>query len=331
MKYVAVTQPGGPDVLQVAEGPTPVPQRGEVLIEVEAAGVARADVMQRAGQYPPPPGSSPILGLEVSGVVSALGEGVDGFSIGQRVCALCNGGGYAEYVAVPHGQVLPIPDEWSFIEAASLPENAFTVYDNVFTRARLSKDETLLVHGGTSGIGSTAIMFARAFGAHAIATAGSAKKVAACMEFGADYAMNYREVDFVDEVRRYTDGRGVNVVLDIVGGSYVPRDIHCLAPDGRITCIAMVEAPVAEIDLRQLIMRRASVMGSSLRPRTDAQKAAIAQELRERVWPLLPTRDPIFPVIDSVVTFSDAAQAHRRLESSEHIGKIILVPDPGAP
>jgi len=328
MKYVAFTQPGGPDVLHVAEVPTPIAQRGEILIEVEAAGVARADVMQRAGQYPPPPGSSPILGLEVSGVVSALGEGVDGFTAGDRVCALSNGGGYAEYVAVPLGQVLPIPDEWSFIEAASLPENAFTVYDNVFTRARLSKDETLLVHGGTSGIGSMAIMLARAFGAHAIATAGSAKKVAACMEFGAEYAMNYHEVDFVDEIRRYTDSRGVDVVLDIVGGSYIERDIQCLAHDGRITCIAMVDAPLAKIDLRQMIARRASVMASSLRPRTDAQKAAIAQALRERVWPLLPARDLIFPVIDSVFTFSDASQAHRRLESSEHIGKIILVPDP---
>jgi NADPH2:quinone reductase len=327
VKYVAFTEPGGPEVLHVAEAPVPVPQRGEVLIEVEAAGVARADTLQRQGNYAPPPGASPVLGLEVSGTISAVGEGVDGFAIGDSVCALCNGGGYAEYVSVPHGQVLPIPENWSFIEAATLPENAFTVYDNVFIRARLRDGETLLVHGGTSGIGSTAIMFARAFGAHAIATAGSKKKVEACMQFGADFAVNYREADFVEEVRRYTDARGVDVVLDIVGGSYIDRDLKCLAIDGRISCIAMMEEPVAELDLRLLLARRGSLMGSSLRPRSSAEKAAIARGLREHVWPLLPARDPIFPVVDSVFTFSDAAKAHRRMESSEHIGKIILVPD----
>lgn len=328
MKYIAFTNPGTPDVLHVAEAPKPVPARGEVLIEVEAAGVCRADVLARAGTYPPPPGASPVLGLEVAGTIVAVGEHVDGVEIGDRVCALCNGGGYAEFAAVPAGSVLPLPSTWSFIEGATLPENMFTVFDNVVTRARLRDGERILVHGGSSGIGSTAIMVARALGARVIATAGSQAKCDACVDFGAEAAINYRERDFVDAVRELTDDRGVDVVLDIVGGPYIDRDLRVLALDGRIACIATAGGSNAQIDLRHLLSKRATLLGSSLRPRTNAEKAAIASALRTAVWPLLDARNPIAPVVDSVFTFSDAARAHARLESSEHIGKIILVPDP---
>lgn len=328
MKYIAFTNPGPPDVLHVADGPKPVPGRGEVLVEVEAAGVCRADTLQRAGLYPPPPAASPVLGLEVAGTIAAVGEAVDGLAFGDRVVALCNGGGYAEYAVAPAGQVLPLPPTWSFVDGATLPENAFTVYDNVVTRARLHDGETLLVHGGTSGIGSLAIMVARALGARALATAGSKKKVDACLEFGAEFAVDYRERDFVEAVLEHTGGRGVDVVLDIVGGDYVDRDLAVLALDGRIACIATSRGTEATIDLRRLLQKRATIAGSSLRPRTNEEKAAIAAALRRTLWPLLDARDPIVPVIDSVFTFSDAAKAHERLESSEHIGKIVLVPDP---
>lgn len=324
MRYIAFAQAGDPDVLYVAEGPAPTPARAEVLIKVEAAGVSRADTLQRRGLYPPPAGASPILGLEVAGTVAALGEGTDGFAVGDRVCALCNGGGYAEYVAVPHGQVLPIPENWSFADAATLPENAFTVYDNLFTRGRLRDGETVLVHGGTSGIGTTAIMFALARGARVLATAGSQKKCMACIDLGAEAAINYHEADFVEEVQRYTHGNGVDVVLDIVGGSYIDRDLRALATEGRIVCIATAESAIAQIDLRYLLQRRASILGSSLRPRTSEEKAAIARELRAILWPLLPARDPIAPIVDSLYPLADASAAHARLESSEHIGKIIL-------
>lgn len=330
MKYVAFAEPGSPEVLYVAEGPAPVPGRGEVLIEVEAAGVSRADVLQRQGSYPPPSGASPILGLEVAGTVAAVGEGVDGISAGERVCALCNGGGYSEFVAVPFGQVLPIPEQWSFVDAASLPENAFTVYDNVVSRARLRDGEMLLVHGGTSGIGSMAIMIAKAIGARVIVTAGSAQKCEAALEMGAEAAFNYREADFVEAALTYTAQRGVDVVLDIVGGAYVNRDLRALALEGRISCIATGAGAIAEIDLRLLLYKRATVFGSSLRPRSDTEKAALAAELKRNLWPLLAARDPIRPVIDSVYSFTDASLAHRRLESSEHVGKIVLVPDPRA-
>jgi NADPH:quinone reductase len=267
-----------------------------------------------------------ILGLEVAGTIAAIGTGVSAWHPGDRVCALCNGGGYAECVAVPAGQVLPIPEGWSAIEAATLPENAFTVYDNVIERARLRAGETMLVHGGTSGIGSTAIMFGRAIGARVLATAGSDEKCAACLRFGAEAAINYRTVDFVQEVNRLTQGRGVDVVLDIVGGKYIARDLQALALDGRIACIATSGGRTAEIDLARLLSRRATILGSSLRPRTAAQKAAIARELAQHIWPLLPARDPIAPVVDSVYPFERAAEAHARLESSAHIGKIVLTP-----
>ncbi|HEY1975577.1 MAG TPA: NAD(P)H-quinone oxidoreductase [Candidatus Baltobacteraceae bacterium] len=326
MKYVAYDSPGEPGVLHVAQGPAPEPKAGEVTIAVEAAGVSRADALQRRGLYPPPPGASPILGLEVAGTIARTGEGVTQWLRGDRVCALVNGGGYAEVVAVSAGQVLPIPDKWTTVEAATLPENAFTVYDNLFTRGRLHEGETVLVHGGSSGIGTTAIMFARAFGARVITTVGNAEKCAVCVRIGAEHAIDYKTSDFVEEVRRLTQGRGVHVVLDIVGGDCVNRDLNALALDGRVVCIATQRGREATIDLGLLLMKRATILGSSLRPRTAEQKAAIADELRKNVWPLLPNRDPIAPLVDSVFTFENAAGAHARLESSAHAGKIVLVP-----
>jgi putative PIG3 family NAD(P)H quinone oxidoreductase len=306
--------------------PPPRPAPGEVLIEVQAAGISRADVMQRQGNYPPPRGASPILGLEVAGSVASAGPSVARWKVGDRVCALTNGGGYAEFVAVPQGQVLPIPAGWSAVEAATLPENAFTVYDNLFTRSRLEPGESVLVHGGTSGIGSTAIMFALAFGATPYATAGGAEKVEACLRLGAKAAIDYRTSDFVAEIARLTSGAGVDVVFDIVGGDYVARDIECLSPDGRVVCIATQRGRNVEIDLHRLLAKRATIMGSSLRPRTAEQKAAIARELERHIWPLLPKRDPIVPVVDAVFPFARAAQAHARMESSAHIGKLVLTP-----
>jgi putative PIG3 family NAD(P)H quinone oxidoreductase len=326
VRYVAFDSPGGPEVLKVAEAQTPRPGAEEVLVAVEAAGVTRADVMQRQGKYPPPPGASSILGLEVAGSITALGDRVAGWEIGDRVCALTNGGGYAEYVAVPAGQVLPVPQGWSTIEAATLPENAFTVYDNLVTRARLLAGETVLVHGGTSGVGSTAIMFALALGAAPIATAGTPEKVAACIALGASYAINYRTTDFVPEVKRLTGGRGVNVVVDIVGGDYVARDVDTLALDGRVVCIATPRGRVVELDLGPLFAKRGTILASALRPRSAKEKAAIARNLRERIWPLLPKRYPIRPIIDSIYPFDHAADAHARMEASAHIGKLILVP-----
>ncbi|HVN68881.1 MAG TPA: NAD(P)H-quinone oxidoreductase [Candidatus Binatia bacterium] len=326
MRYIAVDAPGGPERLRVAQGPDPVPGAHDVVIAVEAAGLSRADVMQRRGEYPPPPGVSEVLGLEVAGTISAAGEGVAHLRTGDRVCALTNGGGYAEYVAVPEGQVLPIPQGWSAIEAATLPENAFTVYDNVVTRARLRAGETILVHGGASGIGTTAIMFARALGARAIATAGSREKCEAVVAIGAVRAIDYKNEDFVAAVRAFTGGRGVDVVLDIVGGEYIARDLECLALDGRIACIAMQGGRLVELDLRKLFGVRGTISASTLRPRTPAEKAAIARELERHIWPLLPARDPIAPIVDSVYPFERAADAHARLESSAHVGKIVLVP-----
>jgi NADPH:quinone reductase len=326
VKYVAASPPGGPEVLHLAEMRRPVAGAEEVLIAVEAAGISRADVMQRSGSYPPPRDASPILGLEVAGSIAAVGDRVRRWKTGDRVCALTNGGGYAEYVAVPAGQVLPIPAGWSAIEAATLPENAFTVYDNLFTRARLRGGETVLVHGGTSGIGTTAIMFATALGARAIATAGTPEKCAACVALGAVHAIDYRTTDFVEQVKRLTEERGVDVVLDIVGGDYIARDVEALALDGRIACIATQRGRVIELDLGRLFAKRATILASSLRPRTAAQKAAIARSLESRIWPMLPKRDKIVPVIDSVYRFAQAADAHRRMESSAHVGKIVLTP-----
>jgi putative PIG3 family NAD(P)H quinone oxidoreductase len=318
MRAVEISQPGGPEVLRVVERLKPEPKSGEVVIAVKAAGISRADAMQRQGLYPPPHGASDIPGLEVAGIEEATGA---------RVCALLTGGGYAEYVAAPREQVLPIPENWSFTEAATLPENMFTVYDNVFTRARLRQGERILVHGGSSGIGTTAIMLAKTFGASFIAaTAGTPEKCEACLKLGADLAINYREEDFVEAIRKATGGAGVDVILDIVGGDYIGRDLDALAPDGRIACIATPRGRVAEINLGLLLQRRAAIAGSSLRARSVDQKGAIAQQLLERVWPLLPVRDPIRPVVDSTFPFEQAEAAHRRLEQSAHIGKIVLEP-----
>lgn len=326
MRVVEISRPGDADVLHVVEHPTPGPGAGEVLIAVEAAGVTRADVAQRRGQYPPPPGHSQIPGLEVSGTIASVGEGVRGWHAGDRVCALVNGGGYAEYALAPAQQVLSVPKNWTTIEAATLPENMFTVYDNVFTRARLARGESILVHGGTSGIGTTAIMLAKAFGARVIVTAGSETKCDAARQLGADFAIDYKQRDFVAEVKAFTDGAGVDVVLDMVAGDYIPRDVEALALDGRIACIATMGGSSVTFDMAKLIQRRGAIMASSLRPRTAAQKGEIGKLLRERVWPLLPKRDPIKPLIDSTFTFDRAADAHRRLESSSHIGKILLLP-----
>lgn len=328
MRYVTYDQPGEPSVLRVAQGPAPQAARGEVLIEVEASGVSHADSMQRRGLYPPPPGASSILGLETCGTIANVGAGVDGWTVGDRVVALLTGGGYSEYVNVPAPQVLPLPPQWSFVEGATLPENAFTVYDALFTRAQLREGEIALIHGGTSGIGSMGIMFARAVGARVITTAGTDEKCRAALDFGAEAAINYKTTDFVEKVREFTGKRGVNVVLDIVGGDYLNRDLRVLATEGRIACLAHSGGAEATIDLNYLFGRRATIYGSSLRPRTIEEKAQVAKGLLNDIWPLLPNRDPVMPLVDSVYSFSQAQQAHARLESSAHIGKIVLVPDP---
>ncbi len=326
MKYVAYERCGGPEVLHVAETEAPGPRTGEVQIAVDAAGVSRADVLQRKGLYPPPPGASPILGLDVAGRVTAIGAGVDAWNVGDAVCALVSGGGYAEYVCAPAGQVLPIPQGWTAVEATSLPENAFTVFDNMITRGRLRKGETLLVQGGTSGIGSTAIMFAKAIGARVVATAGSIAKCEACIRIGADFAIEYKTQDFVEETLRHTEGRGADVVVDIVCGSYVQRDVAALALDGRVACIATQGGALASLDVGELMRKRGTIFGTSMRARSIEEKSAIANALREGIWPLLPERDPIAPIVDRVFSFEQAAEAHRRMESSEHVGKIVLVP-----
>jgi putative PIG3 family NAD(P)H quinone oxidoreductase len=319
MRVVQISESGGPEVLRVAERPKPVAQSGEVLIAVKAAGVSRADTLQRQGNYPAPAGAPPdVPGLEVAGVL----DGTD-----ERVCALLSGGGYAEYVAVPREQVLPIPDGWDFVEAASLPENMFTVYDNVFTRARFRGGESVLIHGGSSGIGTSAIMLTKAFGASFIAvTAGTPEKCDACRELGADLAIDYKTDDFVAKIQEATSGRGVDVILDLVGGDYIARDLEALAVDGRVTCISTPRGRAIGVDLGALMRKRAAIMGSALRSRTPREKGEIAAALLRDVWPRLPAREPIRPVIDSTFPFEQAAGAHRRLETSAHVGKIVLVP-----
>ncbi|MHB8590414.1 MAG: NAD(P)H-quinone oxidoreductase [Vulcanimicrobiaceae bacterium] len=324
MRVVEIVSYGEPDVLHVVERPIPGPKPFEVLIAVEAAGISRADVLQRRGSYPPPAGDSDVPGLEVAGTVAAVGESVTEWSPGDRVCALVNGGGYAEYAVAADVAVLPIPQTWTAVEAATLPENTFTVFDNVFTRARLEPGETFLVHGGTSGIGTTAIQLARAFGARVIATAGNARKCDACLGLGAQFAIDYRTQDFVAEVMRITAGRGANVVLDMVGGDYIDRDLAALALDGRIACIGAQRGATASIHLGKLLARRAVVSGSSMRPRSQNEKGAVAAAVRARVWPLLAARDSIRPVVDSTWPLEDAPAAHRRMESGEHFGKIVL-------
>ena len=323
MTAVEIATPGGPDVLRPVTLPLPLPGTGEILIRVRAAGVNRPDVIQRKGAYPPPPGASPLPGLEVAGEVAALGPGVTAFNPGDRVTALLAGGGYAEYAIAPVGQCLAVLENLSFVEAASLPETFFTVWSNLFDRAHLQAGETLLVHGGTSGIGITAIQMAAAFGVTVLATAGSAEKCAACVALGATRAINYKDEDFVEAMRDATGGRGADVILDMVGGEYVARNLKACAPDGRIVQIAFLGGAKVTLDLMALMRNRITLTGSTLRPREIAFKAAIADQLRQRVWPLI-AAGHISPVIDSVFSLADAAQAHARMESSAHIGKIVL-------
>ncbi|WP_299662793.1 NAD(P)H-quinone oxidoreductase [uncultured Ruegeria sp.] len=320
MRAVEITQPGGPDVLQLTERPMPEPAEGQVILKVAYAGVNRPDALQRAGAYDPPPGASDLPGLEASGVVVAIGSGVEGLAIGDQVCALLPGGGYAEYVATPAAHCLPVPTGMGMKEAACLPETFFTVWSNVFTRGGLKAGERLLVHGGSSGIGTTAIQLANAFGARVFATAGSAEKCEACLALGAEKAINYREEDFVAAMR--VEG-GANLILDMVGGDYIPRNVKALAEDGRLVQIAFLQGPVVELNFALMMVKRLTLTGSTLRPQSDLAKARIAQDLREAVWPLLEA-GKVAPVMDSEFDLADAAAAHARMEGSGHIGKIVL-------
>ncbi|HEY8053269.1 MAG TPA: NAD(P)H-quinone oxidoreductase [Steroidobacteraceae bacterium] len=324
MTAVEIREPGPPQVLRAVQRPVPEPAAGEVLIRVAAAGVNRPDVLQRKGLYPPPAGVTDIPGLEVAGVVVRLGEGVREPAVGTNVCALVAGGGYAQYVTAPAVQCLPVPATLTLEEAAALPETFFTVWLNVFERARLRSGETLLVHGGASGIGTTAILLGKASGARVIVTAGSAQKCAACRELGADLAINYREGDFVEATLRATDGKGANVILDMVGGDYVARNIAAAAVDGRIAVIATQGGNKAELDLRALLVKRLTLSASTLRPQSIDNKGKLATTLRQKVWPLFASRG-LKPVIHARFPFADAAGAHKLMESDTHIGKIVLV------
>ncbi len=327
MSYVGLSEHGGPDKLALAEGPTPQARPGEILVRVEAAGINRPDVLQRKGDYPPPPDASPILGLEIAGKVVALGEGVTGHAIGDDVCALANGGGYAQYCAVPAGQALPFPRGYDAVKAAALPETFFTVWANLFMMAELKPGESVLVHGGSSGIGTTAIQLAAALGARVFATAGSAEKCRACLDLGASRAINYREEDFCAVVRQETGNAGVDVILDMIGAAYLERNLKSLARDGRLSIIAFLGGAVAEkVNLAPIMLKRLRVMGSAMRPRTAAEKQAIRDALLERVWPLLEA-GRVAPVIHAVMPYAQAAAAHRMMEEGDHIGKIVLTVD----
>ncbi len=324
MTAVTLNGKGGPEVLVPAQVAVPVPAAGQILIKVVAAGVNRPDVQQRMGAYPPPAGHSPLPGLEVAGEVVAVAAGVVRFKPGDQVCALVNGGGYAEYCLAEDVQTLTVPKGLSLVEAAGLPETVFTVWNNVFERGRLGPDEWFLVHGGSSGIGTTAIQMAKAFGAKVMATAGSADKVAVCRDLGADVGIDYRTQDFVKEARAATNGRGVDVILDMVGGDYTERNIVAAAEDGRIVQIAALGGAEAKINVARLMMKRVTLTGSTLRPRTREVKAGFARAIEERVWPLV-AGGKIKVVIDSTFPLKDAADAHRRMETSQHIGKIVLL------
>jgi len=323
MRAVEITKPGPPEVLQAAQRPLPVPKPNEILVKVAAAGVNRPDVLQRMGLYAPPADASDLPGLEIAGEVVACGAEARMWKVGASVCALAHGGGYAEYCAVPEVQALPLPRGLSMVEAASLPETFFTVWSNVFDRAKLKAGETLLVQGGSSGIGVTAIQMAKALGNRVLATAGSDEKCAACAKLGADRAINYRTQDFVAEALAATGGKGVNVVLDMVGGDYVPRELKCLADEGRLVFIAFLRGPKTELDINELMRRRLVLTGSTLRPRPVEFKGAIARSLREHVWPLIEA-GKIRPVIFKTFPLAEAAEAHRLMESSQHIGKLVL-------
>lgn len=325
MNAVEIRTPGGPEVLQPCSRPVPQPQAGEVLIRVAAAGVNRPDCLQRAGAYPPPPGASDLPGLEVAGCVAACGDGVDWPLPGTRVCALCNGGGYAGYVVVPAGQCLPVPAGWSDIEAAALPETFFTVWTNLFERGRLAAGESVLVHGGAGGIGSTAIRLATAFGATVYASAAGPEKCAACVDAGAVRAIDRTHEDFVTVVREASAGRGVDVILDIVGAGYLARHLDLLAPDGRLVLIAGLQGYKAELNLWTLLAKRLTVTGSTLRARSAADKAAIAAALRARVWPLLDA-GRLRPPPPATLPLAQAGDAHRRMEANAVLGKLVLLP-----
>jgi NADPH2:quinone reductase len=323
MKAIEIAQPGGPDVLKLGERPTPVPAQGEVLIKVAAAGVNRPDVEQRKGTYPPPPGASDIPGLEIAGTVAALGPGANGLKLGDAVCALVSGGGYAEFCTAPVPQCLPVPKGLGMVEAAALPETFFTVWQNVFDRARLKGGETILIHGGSSGIGTTAIQMAKVMGARVLATAGSDEKCKACVALGAERAINYNTEDFAEVVLAETKKKGADVILDMVGGKYFERNVAVLAIEGRLSVIALLGGRDAKLDLALLLRKRLTVVGSVLRARPIAEKGAVAESLRREIWPLI-SAGKIKPVIDSTFPLADAAKAHARMETSAHVGKIVL-------
>ena len=324
MTAIEISSFGSPDVLRTVERPVPEPKPDEILIRVHAAGVARADLLQRQGNYPPPPGASDIPGLDVAGTVASVGSAVSEWKPGDAVCAILGGGGYAEFCTVPAAQALPIPEGWTAVETATLPENIFTVYDNLITRAGLGRGQTVLIHGGSSGIGTMAIMLARACNAVPIATAGSQEKCDACLALGAAHAINYKQADFVAEVQQLTSGRGVEVILDMVGGPYLERDLEALALEGRIAFVATQGGRTAQLDIHKLMTKRGRVLGSTMRARAAAEKSEVARALRRDVWPLLPAKDPIRPIIDCTFGLRDARLAHERMETGEHIGKIIL-------
>lgn len=323
MKAIVVTKPGGPEVLQWRDVPDPQPGPDDVLIEIVAAGVNRADLLQRQGFYDPPPGSPPYPGLECSGRIAALGENVTGWSVGDPVCALLGGGGYGELVAAPTGQLLPVPEGVDLVSAAALPEAAGTVWSNVFMLAGLHEGETLLVHGGSSGIGTFAIQLATAFGARVAVTSGSAAKLERCRQLGAEITINYQDEDFVTRITEGTSGRGADVILDIMGASYLARNIEALAPAGRLAVIGMQGGRRAELDLGALMGKRAAILSTSLRARPAPEKAAIVASVRKHVWPLI-ADGRIGPVVDRVVPITEAARAHRVIEAGEHFGKIVL-------
>jgi NADPH2:quinone reductase len=323
MRAIEITKPGGPEVLVLVDRPKPEPKPNEILVKVAAAGVNRPDVLQRMGLYPVPPDASDLPGLEIAGEVVACGAAVTMWKPGDKVCALVHGGGYAEYCVAPEVQALPVPKGLSLVEAASLPETFFTVWSNVYDRGALKPGESLLVQGGSSGIGVTAIQMAAALGNRVFATAGSDEKCAACVKLGAERCFNYRTQDFVAEVKAATGGRGVDVILDMVGGDYVPRELKCLADDGRLVFIAFLRGPKAELDINEVMRRRLTLTGSTLRPRPVEFKGAIARSLRDRIWPLIEA-GRIRPVIYRTFPLAEASEAHRLMESSQHIGKIVL-------
>jgi NADPH2:quinone reductase len=325
MKYIQIEQPGGPEVLKLAQGEKPRPGPGEVLIRVAAAGVNRPDLLQRQGHYPPPAGASPILGLEVSGTIEAIGEaiGVANFKVGDSVCALLAGGGYSEFCVAPAAQCLPVPKGTSLIEAAGIPEAFFTVWANIVMRGKLASGEKFLVHGGTSGIGTTAIQLARQLGVKVFATAGTPEKCKACLDLGATVAINYKTQDYVQEIKTATDGKGVDLILDMVGGPYFEKNLESLAQNGRLVQIAFLQGNRVPLDLKTVMQKGLTLTGSTLRPRSVDQKAAIARELFENVWPWFESKQ-VRVLVDKTFSLGDASKAHAYLEAGEHIGKIIL-------